>query len=241
MGSEYDRCRMTRADRAVGLVEVRGRLYAGLLARAALEARMTTSPTDPPPADRHPTEAEVSALLSAVVGGEPGADAELLRVFYSELRAIAGAFFKDQKQGHTLQPTALVHEAFMKLSGGRSASWESRAHFIAVAARAMRQVLIDHARHKRAEKRGGHAERVTLSGLMSDDAPVTLDALDVDRVLHRLAEIDSRQARVVEMRFFADLKTREIAQVLGVSERTVELDWRLARAWLRRALEEEQM
>lgn len=192
---------------------------------------------------------DVALLLESVVAGSPGAETALLEVVYGELRAIAGSFFKRQVMNHTLQPTALVHEAYMKLLGGGraaqgTASFENRAHFVAVAAKAMRQVLIDHARRKRAEKRGGgpngaaDAERVTLSGLALDDADTPVDALDIHEHLNRLAAIDERQARVVELRFFAGLSVPEAAQVLGVSDRTVELDWRMARAWLRRSLSE---
>lgn len=181
--------------------------------------------------------ASVDALLLAVTGGQPGAEAALLALAYDELRMIAGALFKGERADHTLQPTALVHDAFVKLVRGREINWQSKAHFVAVAAKAMRQVLIDHARAKRAQKRSGK-DQVTLSGVLLEDAPAEHDALDIHHQLERLAAVDPRQARVVEMRFFAGMASREIGLVLGVSERTVELDWRMARAWLRRELEE---
>jgi RNA polymerase sigma-70 factor, ECF subfamily len=177
-----------------------------------------------------------AALMSAVVGRAPGSDAELLEVVYKELRAIAGSHMRGLRADQTLQPTALVHEAFIKMVAGRETAWESRAHFIAVAAKAMRQILIDHARAKRAEKRGGDAQRLTLSGVMLSDSDSDYDALDVDAALTKLASVDVRQARIVELRFFAGLKVPEVALVMDVSERTVELDWRMARAWLRREL-----
>lgn len=184
----------------------------------------------------------MQTLLSAVSGGKPGSEAELLELVYEELRAIAGSFFQTERANHTLQPTALVHEAYVKLVRGDHASWESRAHFVAVASKAMRHVLIDHARAKRTQKRGG-LQRVTLSGIPLDDTGASrpeLDAIDVDEQLERLGAIDARQARIVEMRFFADMSTKEIALVLNVSERTVELDWRMARAWMRRELLKER-
>jgi len=185
-------------------------------------------------------DAAMTALLDAVSHGRDGSEAALLEVVYDELRAIAGSFFRTERRDHTLEPTALVHEAFVKLVRGPEVSVESRAHFIAIAARAMRRVLIDHARAKRAQKRGENGERyerVTLSAAAMEESAAPLDAIDVNHHLERLAAIDERQARIVEMRFFAGMSPREIALVLGVSVRTVELDWRIARAWLRRELE----
>lgn len=198
-----------------------------------------------------PDNAAVKALLDAVAAGahntregappRAASESQLLELVYGELRAIAGSFFKAERRDHTLEPTALVHEAFVRLvrSGeGSGVSYESRAHFVAIAARAMRQVLIDHARVKRAQKRGGDsAERITLAGLGTDSEAV--DAIHVSEQLERLAQIDPRQAQIVEMRFFAGMTTKEIALVLGLSERTVELEWRMARAWLRRELDRE--
>lgn len=181
----------------------------------------------------------VTALLAAVSGGDIASESALLQMVYGELRAVAGAFFRSERTDHTLEPTALVHEAFVKLVRGPAVSWESRAHFVAIAARAMRQVLIDHARIKRARKRSSDGVRVTLSGIAMDEKPCVIDAINISDQLDRLAQVDARQARIVEMRFFAGMTTREIATVLGVSERTVELDWRMARAWLRRELEKE--
>jgi RNA polymerase sigma factor (TIGR02999 family) len=155
---------------------------------------------------------------------------------YKELRAIADVCFRGQSQGHTLQPTALVNEALAKMIRSDSNQWESKSHFLGVAAKAMRHILIDHARKKRTNKRGGEFGRVTLSGVMISNTREDFDALDVDEALVKLERVDKRQARIVELRFFGGLNTTQIAEVLSVSPRTVELDWRFARAWLRREL-----
>jgi RNA polymerase sigma factor (TIGR02999 family) len=155
---------------------------------------------------------------------------------YKELRAIADVCFRGQSQGHTLQPTALVNEALAKMIRSDSNQWESKSHFLGVAAKAMRHILIDHARKKRTNKRGGEFGRVTLSGVMISNTREDFDALDVDEALVKLEKVDKRQARIVELRFFGGLNTTQIAEVLSVSPRTVELDWRFARAWLRREL-----
>ncbi len=155
---------------------------------------------------------------------------------YKELRAIADVCFRGQSQGHTLQPTALVNEALAKMIRSDSKQWESKSHFLGVAAKAMRHILIDHARKKRTSKRGGEFDRVTLSGVMISNKTDGFDALDVDEALLKLERVDQRQAKIVELRFFGGLNTTQIAEVLSVSPRTVELDWRFARAWLRREL-----
>lgn len=181
---------------------------------------------------------DYARLLRSAGGGCEDDESALREAVYGELRAIAGAYFREQRAEHTLQPTALVNEAFVRLIGSDPSALESRAHFLALAAKAMRHILIDHARRKRADKRGGGMERVTLSGVLSSTAEQAYDAIDLDGALDRLAEIDERQARIVELRFFAGLKVTEAAALLGVSDRTVEMDWRMARAWLRRELGE---
>ncbi|USN98001.1 MAG: sigma-70 family RNA polymerase sigma factor [Phycisphaeraceae bacterium] len=181
---------------------------------------------------------DYAELLRAASAGSDPDVAALRDAVYSQLRAIAGAYFREQRPEHTLQPTALVNEVFVRMIGSNASALESRAHFLAVAAKAMRHILIDHARRKRAEKRGGAFERVTLSGVLSSSGENAYDAIDVDEALAKLAEINERQARVVELRFFAGLKVAEVASLLGVSDRTVEMDWRMARAWLRRELGE---
>lgn len=189
---------------------------------------------------------EVADLLNAVLGGQSAVEAELMESAYRELRAIAGSYFRDQNAEHTLQPTALVHEAVLKISGRRATPWEGHTHFLAVAVRAMKQILVDHARTKKTGKRGGEANRVPLSSIMeANGSPAEFlrvdnadepDAIDFHETLNRLAAVDERRARVVELRFFAGLTIEQTAKVMGVSERTVELDWRFARAWLRREL-----
>ncbi|HVZ93529.1 MAG TPA: ECF-type sigma factor, partial [Phycisphaerales bacterium] len=186
---------------------------------------------------------EVESLLSAAGVRGPGTQSEMLESVYAQLRSIAGSLFRAQDANHTLQPTALVHEAFMKITSGRSTPWEGQAHFVAVAAKAMRQILVDHARQKRTLKRGAGERPARLSAVaIGDEGPgggnAKFDALDVHESVERLAKVDARQARIAELRYFAGLEVADVARLLGVSERTVELDWRMARAWLRRDLEE---
>jgi len=187
----------------------------------------------------HPAEAgltdtpgDVTRILAAVKDGRAGAHADLARLVYDELHAIARGLMRYERADHTLQATALVHEAFMRLFAGAEQDWEGRRHFFAVAATAMRRVLVDHARARAAEKRGGQRRRVEL-----DEPAVMVDdnleqVLAIDQALVRLARLDQRQARIVELRFFAGLPEAEIADLLDVSTRTVKRDWRLARTWL---------
>jgi RNA polymerase sigma-70 factor, ECF subfamily len=154
---------------------------------------------------------------------------------YGELRRVAAGALGRERRDHTLQPTALVHEAFLRLVGQR-AGWQSRAHFLGVAAQAMRRILVDHARRRSAAKRPDPRARVTLSGLALPGGAVDVDLLDLDGALARLAELDPRAARVVELRGFAGCSAAEAAEVLGVSEATVARDWRMAQSWLRREL-----
>jgi RNA polymerase sigma factor (TIGR02999 family) len=149
---------------------------------------------------------------------------------YEELRALAGAYFRRQPQGHTLQPTALVHEAFLRLA--RTDAFEGREHFLAVAATAMRQILASHARRRRAKKRGGGAVQIQLAEELVPGAPMGVDLVELDGVLAELEKLSERQARIVEYRFFGGLSVPEIATVLGLSLTTIEKEWRRARAWL---------
>jgi RNA polymerase sigma factor (TIGR02999 family) len=163
---------------------------------------------------------------------------DLDALLYGELRALAADFLRRERSDHTLQPTALVHEAWIRLSAQAGSPWDDRAQFFAIAAQAMRRILIDHARRRRADKRGGGRQRITLA---SDITPPLdssgVDLLALDEALDRLAALDARQARVVELRFFAGLTVDEVAEALSVSARTVASEWRLARAWLSRALD----
>ena len=205
---------------------------------------MPKQPENPQPSSpQTPTLSEVTQLLSAMNAGTPGAQESLLSMLYSELRSCAASYFRHARADHTLQPTALVHEAYIRILGTTSIEWEGRSHFLAVAAQAMRNVLADHARRRRAEKRGGGGsgeawERVTLTGLGSDGGERHIDALDLEEALVALSAVNARLTRIVELRFYGGLSVEEVAQVLDVAPRTVELDWRMARAWLRARLTE---
>ncbi len=184
---------------------------------------------------------QITEILQRVRRGDDSAAAALLPMVYDELRALAGSYFQAQDPNHTLEPTALVHEAYAKLAGAADDEWQTRAHFFAVAAKAMRQVLADHARRKKAAKRGGDRDRVTLSGLRTPpDGVSQVDLIALDEALEKLSQRYPEQARVVELRFLAGLRLEEAAQVLGVSESTIERKWLMARAWLRRELSEER-
>ena len=181
-------------------------------------------------------QGQITALLTRIRHDDEAAAADLLPLVYQELRALAGSYFKAQRAHHTLQPTALVHEAFVRLVGNKDLEYESRGHFFAVAAKAMRHVLADHARQRRALKRGGDRARVTLNGIDSSAGDSDFDVADIDEALDALAGLSERQARVVELRFFAGLTIEQIAELLGVAKRTIDADWHFARAWLRNRL-----
>ncbi|TFH21447.1 MAG: sigma-70 family RNA polymerase sigma factor [Myxococcales bacterium] len=189
---------------------------------------------------------EVTRLLSEH-GAEGGSDqpspqaAELLPLVYSELRRLANHYLQAERAGHTLQATALVHEAYMRLVDQTRVEWQGRTHFFAVAAKAMRRVLVDHARMKLRDKRGGGMQRVTLGEDVpprSDGFLGVEDVIALDEALSRLAELDPRQAAIVEQRVFAGSTLTEAAANLGVSLRTAETDWAHAKAWLSRELAE---
>ncbi|MDY7109655.1 MAG: sigma-70 family RNA polymerase sigma factor [Planctomycetota bacterium] len=177
-------------------------------------------------------KSETAVILADLAGGDKGAVDRLLPLVYDELRALAEHHFRRQRPGQTLQPTALVHEAYLRLVRQPAGSFKDRAHFMAVAAKAMRQLLIDRARRARAAKRGGSAQRVTLDeeAVPGDDRDV--DVLSLEEALQRLAAMDDRKSRIVELRFFGGLTIEEAAEVLGIARSTVTEDWRLARAWL---------
>lgn len=179
-----------------------------------------------------PEISEITQLLLDVRGGSEQAEARLLELVYRELKQIAARFLKNERSNHTLQPTALVHETYMRLAREEKIEWRSRTHFFAVAAKVMRRVLVDYARSRRAAKRGGGVPLAELPETIAVSDERIEQVLAVDEALCRLGEFDLRQSRIVEMRFFGGLKEDEIADVLGVSVRTVKRDWRLARAWL---------
>jgi RNA polymerase sigma-70 factor (ECF subfamily) len=182
-----------------------------------------------------PMDPQATTLLRRITTGDSDAARELLPLLYDELRAIAGRQFRGQRADHTLQPTALVNEAFVKLLGNPSGAWNDRKHFFAVAATAMRQILVNHARDRAAQKRGGGAEAVLLNEEAAGASPsgaAPVDVLALNEALEKLKTIDERKHRVVELRFFAGLTVEEIADVIGVSKTTIEGEWRVARAWL---------
>lgn len=175
---------------------------------------------------------EVTRLLQNLHGGDPQAVNALVPLVYSELRKLAAHYLKSEREGHTLQPTALVHEAFLKLVEQETA-WQNRNHFFAMAANLMRRILVDYARGYKAEKRGGAAEKVSLEDAFVFVKEKPAEMIALDEALEELAKIDSRRAKVVELKFFGGLNTEEIAEVLGVHPNTVLRDWNLARAWLK--------
>ena len=177
---------------------------------------------------------EITSLLHRFASGEDAAGGELMRVIEVELRRIASRYMRRERQGHTLQTTALVNETYLRLVGAESTEWKDRNHFLAVASRVMRQILIDYARSRNAEKRGG--QRVEFDTADVSLGPVQPHVLDVDQALTELALIAPRQAQLVELRFFGGLSLEEAAAVLNTAPRTADKDWALARAWLRRRL-----
>ena len=183
-----------------------------------------------------PAPEPITALLRRWREGDEAAADQLMPLVYAQLRAIARRQLAGDRAGHTLMPTDLVHEAFLKLTDGTPPDSNDRAHFFAIAARAMRQILVDHERHRRADKRDG-GERITLSSVDPPDPRQNLDLLALDQALHALEKIDERKARVIELRAFGGLDFDEIATVLDISRATLARDFRTARAWLYRALE----
>lgn len=181
---------------------------------------------------------DVTLLLSALTRGDEDAASKLIPVVYDELRRLAGSYMRRERVDHTLQATALVHEAYMKLVEQRSVNWQSRAHFFGVAAQLMRRILIDHARGHSRQKRGGEQQKVSLDEALIFSEQQAAELLAVDDSLNQLAKIDPRQAKVVEMRFFGGLSVEEAAEVLGVSPKTVKRDWSVAKAWLYADLKE---
>jgi RNA polymerase sigma factor (TIGR02999 family) len=184
-----------------------------------------------PRSQREPLPA-VTQLLRAWAGGDETAGERLFPLLYGELRRQAAGYMRRERRHHSLQPTALVHEAYLRLAGGQGVDWRDRGQFFAIAAHVMRQVLVDHARRRRAAKRDGL--RVTLGD--GDAAVAPLDVLDLEEALAGLARLDERQARVVELRFFAGLGVEETAEVMGLAPRTVKREWQTARAWLQHRL-----
>lgn len=180
-----------------------------------------------------PEPKEVTKLLIDWGNGDGRAVDELLPFVYQELRRLAAAYMRRENSAHTLQPTALVHETYLKLIDQRQVDWKNRAHFFGLAAEIMRRILVNHARDRRAQKRGGENQKISLSVAVDAlAAKPDLDVLALNEALENFAAVDPRKARVVELKFFGGLKTEEIAEVLQISAATVERDWTFARAWL---------
>ena len=183
----------------------------------------------------HPTDPDVTALLRQWGDGDRQALEQLLPLVYGELRQLAASYLRDERPGHTLQPTALVHEAYIRLAGQREVAWQNRAHFFGIAAQMMRRILVDHARKRQAAKRDAAAWKVqTGAGVDLGDRDPEL--LSLDTALIELEALDPRQARIVEMRFFGGLTVEETAEVTGISPATVKREWQTARAWLAREI-----
>ena len=217
-----------------------------------------------------PAAHEVTRLLQALSRGDPNAMGRLIPLVYDQLHRVAAARFEGERGNHTLQPTALVHEAYLRLVDQRRVRWQNRAHFIGVAAHLMRRILIDHARGRLAAKRGGPPDTFTLANVAftGEDqhevplllhrravcvtaidelgavqrpaGPDEIDVLALDEALARLTALDAQQGRIVELRFFGGLTVEETAEVLGISAATVKRDWRLAKAWLHREMDGER-
>jgi RNA polymerase sigma factor (TIGR02999 family) len=180
----------------------------------------------------------ITRLLNAWQEGDTGARDQLFVVVYDELRRRAAGKLRRERPGHTLRPTALVHEAYLRLLGQDRVRWQNRAQFFAIASEMMRRVLVDHARDKKARKREGAAVRVALEEDVAAVQPREVDLLALDDALSQLAALNARQGRIVELRFFGGLSTPEIAEVLEVSQRTVDREWHFARTWLYRRMAE---
>jgi RNA polymerase sigma factor (TIGR02999 family) len=178
------------------------------------------------------TMSEVTRILTAIEAGDQLASEKLLPLVYDQLRALAGSYFRSQKGAHTLEPTALVHEAFVRLIDRSGEGWADESHFLAVAAIAMRQILTDHARKRRAAKRGGGWRQIALSVVAGGESASDVDLVDLDDALTALAELEPRHARIIQMRFLGGMTISQVAEYLDVSTTTVDNDWRVARAWL---------
>ncbi len=189
-----------------------------------------------PAGDSRPNPGAVTQALAKAGAGSQAAYDELFPLVYAELRRIAAREMRHEKPGRTLQTTALVHEAYLRLLKDASLSFENRAHFLGIAARAMREILIEHARARSARKRGGGAVRLTFDDLVAPVPSPSVDVLALDEALERLARLDKRHARVVELRYFGGLSVEETAAALSLSPATVKRAWTLARAWLFREL-----
>lgn len=183
-----------------------------------------------------PLSQNITHLLKEWSDGDEWALDKLTPLVYEELRHQAARYLRRERADHTLQTTALINEAYLRLIDAKDVQWQSRAHFFAIAANLMRRVLVDHARRRDAEKRGGAQLRLTLDETLAVSSTADVDVLAIDEALNKLSSIDSQQALVVELRFFSGLSVEETAAALGISPATVKRDWSVARAWLRREI-----
>lgn len=182
---------------------------------------------------------QITAVLQALSSGDQNETDRLMPLVYDEMREIAARYMSRQPAGHTLRSTALVNEAYLKLCSGEDANWRGRSHFFAAGAQAMRRILVDHARAKSRDKRGGDLQRVELEeNLLGREQP-NEDILALNEAIIKLQDLDPRQAQIVELRFFGGMTVQQVAEAIGVSKRTVELEWKMVRAWLRKELAED--
>ncbi|HVN78465.1 MAG TPA: sigma-70 family RNA polymerase sigma factor [Terriglobia bacterium] len=177
---------------------------------------------------------EITELLINLSKGDQQAASKLIPIVYGELRRLARHYMRQERQDHTLQTTALVHEAYLRLIEQRQTNWQNRAHFFGIAAQLMRRILLDHARASHAGKRGGGEERLPLEEGLVFSTEKSVELIALDQALDRLAELSPRQSRIVELRFFGGLSVEETAEVMGIAPKTVKRDWSVARAWLHR-------
>ena len=179
---------------------------------------------------------EITRLLIAWNRGDESARDKLMPLIYDELRGLARGVLRRERINHTLQPTALVHEAFLRLVDQNQVNWQNRAHFFGIAARLMRQILVNHAEARRAAKRGGSAERLSLNEIDHFVAEKEIDLVALNEALNNLERIDPQQGQIVELRYFSGLTIEEVAEVMNISPATIKREWNTARAWLRREL-----
>ena len=184
-----------------------------------------------------PSSVNVTMLLKQISSGNQNAVAELVPLLYDELRRMASRYLQRERPGHTLQATALVHEAYLRLVDQKGVEWQNRSHFFGVAAQQMRRILVDYAGAHHAAKRGGPLPKISLDDALAIAEGRTGDLLELDEVLTRLASIDAQQVRIIELRFFAGLTVEETAEVLNISPATVKREWTTAKAWLAREIE----
>lgn len=194
------------------------------------------SPQQPSPPRPSPNQEEITGLLISWGNGDQEALDRLMPLVTTELRRLARRYLERESAGHTLQPTALVNELYLRLVDRRRVSWQNRAHFFGFAAQTMRRILVDHVRSQRAQKRGAGARKVALDEAVSFTPEPDVDLIALDEALITLAAMDPRQSRIIELRFFAGLTLEETAEVLDISEATVSRDWASAKAWLYREL-----